>query len=231
MAYDYVDPGGYDGPGGGWTGDPGTSPEYPWEGWEEEDWFTMAWNTVSDWLGFGENEPCWGYSRDAVRDPCPGTPDFYAIYRALQRAPEADIEKISTQLRRAHAGEQHPGPRHRKAMLRDQGRCIPYIAKAIMGGGDCKNSKYPDFPDYFRALVAEYGYPGEDVLEPGEGDPTQTEPTEPGPWTPEPGDPGTGPIYPGGPGTGPAPAGGGRAVGALLAGGVALLLVPRLLGR
>ena len=218
-----IDPGGYDGgEPGGYAGDPGTM---PWEGWEEQDWWELAADTIADWLGFGENEPCWGYSPNAAANPCPGTPDYYAVYRALQRCPEEDIQLISHRLRSAHAGQQHPGPRHREAMLRRQGACIPQITKAILGGGDCVNSKYPDFPDWFRQLVATYGYPGDDVLDPGQGDPTTPpgDEPEPEPWTP------TDPGQPTEPGAGPTVTRGRTMLGLLLAGGIGLLLVPKLL--
>ncbi len=176
---------------------PGGSQPLPNRGGE---WWRMipevwkVWEQVTG--GDSGGSSCWtGYSVRPFSEPCPDTPDYDAVARAVERAPDSDISKLIGYLLTANSGR---GPKSRGALLRAE--CLPFWVKAILGGKGCVASKYPEAPAWFLAMVRTYGAPGSEAdFVPGSG------------------------IKPG--------AFGGGAMAPLVAGGLALLFLPKLLGR
>lgn len=99
-------------------------------------------------------ERCWtGYNRKS-EIPCPDTPSYDAVARAIQRAPESEVQKVINFLLSANFGR---GPKSRAELL--EPGCLPKWVKAILGGADCRASKFPEAPVHFRNLVRTYGAP------------------------------------------------------------------------
>lgn len=98
---------------------------------------------------------CWrGYSNQGLKYPCPNTPNFEAVLRAVERAPDSEIQQIIQYLKRAKDGR---GPSNRQELM--EVKCLPKWVKALLGGGDCQASKFPEAPIWFRDFVATYGAP------------------------------------------------------------------------
>lgn len=170
-----------------------------------EEWIALGKETASLWQKLTGQRPRtpWGTAyNNAPYQTCPDTPNFDAVLRAVQRAPDAEIGTLIGYLQGANNGQ---GPGSRAALAAPMH--LPAWVKAIMGGKDCKATKYPEAPDWFRTFVGAYGAP------------TTAEQDQPGggvlPWT-------------------PADTGGGATAGTLLplaAGALALWFVPRMLGK
>lgn len=175
-------PGGFDpgGPGGYPTGGGTVSSPLNLFGFELPG--GLSWDQVRGWLDLAEDAKelwerivsegggglrwsgryCEG--RNPVADPCPGTPDFEAIYRAVKAMPEADIQWILHGLGSIKEG---PAPASRADLL-DRPN-LPTWVCGIMGGHDCAHTTSgarqawpePYFPPdvHFAELVAEYGAP------------------------------------------------------------------------
>ncbi len=148
--------------------------------------------------------PCWGgYNNHPQISPCPNTPDYAAVARAVSRAPDATIGKLIGYLLGGNDGR---GPKTRAELLRPE--CLPHWTKAVLGGKDCRASRYPEAPAFLRSMVATYGGP----QAPGESLPGATIP---------------GGFIPGGLAV---PAAGGAGMG-IVAAGLALLVLPKLFGK
>ena len=135
----------------------------------------IDWGAVKEWIDLAEgvmdayravntsSDSLWGHRPYAEVRPfevCPGTPAFDAVERAVRTMPAGDVAWIVQSLR---AGNEGKGPADR-AQLADP-RTLPNWVKAVMGGTDCENKRFPDMPQRFVGLVAQYGGPGEQ--EPG----------------------------------------------------------------
>lgn len=127
------------------------------------EWIELAPAVVDAWNAFS-GEPsgssgCWaGYDNRPLTQPCPGTPSFDAIYRAVETAPDSQIQKLVAYLK---GGNQGKGPRTRAELMKKE--CLPNWAKAIMGGKGCVASTYPEAPAWFRNFVGTYGAPKEEA--------------------------------------------------------------------
>lgn len=98
---------------------------------------------------------CWTrYGNRPFSEPCPNTPNYDAVARMVERAPQADIDKLIGYLLGGNSGS---GPKSRSELARPE--CIPFWVKAIMGGKGCVASKYPEAPGYLLNLVQTYGAP------------------------------------------------------------------------
>lgn len=132
------------------------------------EWWRMIPEVWSAWEGMtggdsGSNA-CWtGYANQPFSEPCPETPDYDAVARAVEHAPDSDISKLIGYLLTANSGK---GPKSKGALLRSE--CLPFWVKAILGGKGCVASKYPEAPAWFLTMVRTYGAPRvEDDLYPG----------------------------------------------------------------
>lgn len=135
-------------PGAYETTDP-TVPE------EVEDWIELGQRTLSIYEKISGISHCWrGYGNRPNKEPCPNTPNYDAVIRAVRRGPQTDIDQIITYLLQGNDGR---GPKSR-AELADP-KCVPFWTKAILGGKGCVNSRFPEAPDWFRAFVRAYGAP------------------------------------------------------------------------
>lgn len=98
---------------------------------------------------------CWTrYGNRPFSEPCANTPDYDAVGRMVERAPDSIIAKIVGYLLGANAGS---GPKSRADLARPE--CIPFWVKAILGGKGCVASKYPEAPQWFLEQVDAYGEP------------------------------------------------------------------------
>lgn len=140
---------------------------------EGEDWWTglvdvgveygpQVWDAVTG--GDIGGEACWtGYANRAITEPCPGTPDYQMVKRAVERAPGAEIAILIAYLM---GGARGKGPKTRAQLARPE--CIPFWTKAILGGKGCIASTFPDAPDWFLEFVVKFGQPtAEDAEDPG----------------------------------------------------------------
>lgn len=133
-----------------------------------EQWWLMipeVWSVYEDLTGGDSgSDRCWtGYANRPFSEPCLDTPDYDAVARAVERAPDSDIAKLIGYLLDANSGR---GPKSRGAL--QQPECIPFWVKAILGGKGCVASKYPEAPAWFLAMVRTYGAAGSvDDLYPG----------------------------------------------------------------
>lgn len=146
---------------------------------------------------------CWTrYDNRPFSEPCPNTPNYDAVVRAVTRAPEADIAKIISYLLTTNSGS---GPKTRAELQRPE--CVPFWVKALMGGKGCVASTYPEAPGWFVTFVQTYGAPA------------NTTDTQPGSaWLPG---------STGSSATGQAP----TSILPLLAAGLSIWFVPKLLGK
>lgn len=194
----------YSSPPGGYT-EPGQE-EPPGEGDSgiPEDiasWMELTEEAQSLWERISGSSHCWrGYGNRPFKEPCPDTPSYDAIRRAVDRAPDAEIDTLVQYLLRGNDGR---GPKNRQDLLRPN--CIPFWTKAILGGKGCVNSRFPEAPEWFRAFVRTYGAP----LTPQE--------TQPGSSLPPASIP-EGVVE------------AGKSLAPLIAAGLAVLLIPRMLG-
>lgn len=128
------------------------------------DWIGFAvdtWQRFSDQLD--PNVPWSGnYDNQPLHPVCNGTPDFAAVQRAMGRIPDEEVAWITQTLRQGNDGN---GPTTRGELANPA--TLPYWVKAIMGGRDCVNTRFPEAPPRFVELVAEHGEPS--VLESGFG--------------------------------------------------------------
>lgn len=151
LGYYYTDdnwPTGGD-PTAGTPGDEYTLPE------EIGEWYELGQETADLWSRLTGSSHCWrGYGNRPFAEPCPGTPSYDAVARAVARAPQADIDKLIGYLRGGNDGR---GPKSR-AELQDP-KCLPFWVKAVLGGKGCVNSKYPNAPTWFKDFVVAYGAP------------------------------------------------------------------------
>lgn len=98
---------------------------------------------------------CWTrYGNRPFSEPCPNTPNYDAVIRAVTRAPQADILQIVNYLLTTNQGS---GPRTREELQRPE--CVPFWVKALMGGKGCVASTYPEAPGWFLDFVQTYGAP------------------------------------------------------------------------
>ena len=98
---------------------------------------------------------CWtGYNKLATKPPCPNMPNMDAVVRAVERAPDSEIQKIIAVLLATNSGR---GPKSRADLLRPE--CVYNWVMAMQGGGDCVASKVPEQPQMLYDLVATYGAP------------------------------------------------------------------------
>lgn len=112
-----------------------------------------AWNEVTG--GDSGGSSCWsGYNNRPFTEPCPDTPDYDWVARAVERMPDADIRKLVSYLVGANYGK---GPKTRDQLARRE--CLPFWVKAILGGKGCVASTYPEAPSWFKEKVAQYGAP------------------------------------------------------------------------
>lgn len=142
----------------------------------------LDWGSIRDWLDLGQRAvDLWNdivageggglmwtgrytEGRDPVNNPCPGTPSFDAVYRAVARMPQADVNWLLAGLGAA----QGPTPQNRGDLLNKPN--LPFWVMGVMGGKDCQHSTEgarlawpePYFPPnaHFVELVAQYGGPG-----------------------------------------------------------------------
>lgn len=130
----------------------------------------FEWGAAGDWLELGQETlqvygsitggdtgggACWtGYDNRPFTEPCPGTPDYDAVLRAVKRAPQAAIDTLTRYLREGNYGK---GPRSREGLMRVE--CVPYWVKAVLGGKGCVASTFPEAPRWFRQFVEQYGAP------------------------------------------------------------------------
>lgn len=123
------------------------------------------WNDIVESGGGGlrwSGRYCEG--RDPVNDPCPGTPDFDAIWRAVSHMPQDDVDWLLHGLGSVREG---PAPASRLDLLDKPN--LPSWVCGVMGGQDCAHTTAgaraawpePYFPPdrHFVELVAEYGAP------------------------------------------------------------------------
>lgn len=98
---------------------------------------------------------CWTrYDNRPFSEPCATTPDYDAVGRMVERAPNHVISKLIGYLLGANSGS---GPKSRADLARPE--CIPFWVKAILGGKGCTASKYPEAPGWFLSQVQEWGEP------------------------------------------------------------------------
>ncbi len=132
------------------------------------EWWRMIPEVWEIWEGVTGGDTggkkCWtGYSVRPFSEPCPDTPDYDAVMRAVERAPDADVNRLIDYLLDANSGR---GPKSKAALLRPE--CVPFWVKAILGGKGCIASKFPEAPAFFLAMVRTYGAPGSEAdLYPG----------------------------------------------------------------
>jgi len=106
------------------------------------------------WDAYQGQGQCWtGYNKK-MEEVCPGTPDYDAVARAVQKASDAEIKAIIGVLKATNSGR---GPSSRSDLLKPE--CLPNWVKAMMGGGDCRASKIPEQPQMLLDLVERYGAP------------------------------------------------------------------------
>lgn len=142
------------------------------EGYAGLGWFTAAIAAIpvvtqaySELTGGDDGaDHCWTrYENRPFGEPCPDTPNYDAVARAMARAPDPAIAKIIAYLLGANAGS---GPKSRADLQRPE--CIPFWVKAILGGKGCVASKYPEAPAWFLGIVETYGAPTtEEETKPG----------------------------------------------------------------
>lgn len=143
-------------------------PPFDWD--SAPDWWELGQQAKEIWEqtvgGSGGGGAPWsGYDNRPFTQPCPGTPSYDAVARAVAAAPQPAIDQLIQYLRDANQGK---GPKTRAELAKPQG--IPYWTKAILGGKGCVASKFPEAPDWFRSFVAEYGAPQDPGdTEPGSG--------------------------------------------------------------
>lgn len=114
---------------------------------------TQAYSSMTG--GDAGGDHCWTrYGNRPFAEPCPNTPNYDAVARAVARAPDPDINKIIGYLLGGNAGS---GPKSRAELQRPE--CIPFWVKAILGGKGCVASKYPEAPAWFLGVVKAYGAP------------------------------------------------------------------------
>lgn len=102
-----------------------------------------------------DSTACWTrYNNRPFLEPCPNTPNYDAVVRAVTRGPQADIDKIVRYLLTTNQGS---GPRNRADLARPE--CVPFWVKAILGGKGCVASTYPEAPGWFIQFVKDWGTP------------------------------------------------------------------------
>lgn len=120
------------------------------------EWWQISQEVLDVWgditAAYAGDAP-WGYDNRPM-DVCPGTPNFDAVFRWTQKAPESEISKAVKYLRDANNGK---GPKNRAQLATKES--LPYWVKALMGGKGCVASTFPEAPTWFRASVHEYGAP------------------------------------------------------------------------
>jgi len=113
------------------------------------------WNTFTG--GDSGAVGCWdGYDNYPYLEPCPNTPNYDWVKRAVETAPDAEIRVLVGYLLGANGGR---GPKNR-AQLADP-KCLPFWVKAVLGGKGCVASTYPEAPRWFIAFVQANGAPKE----------------------------------------------------------------------
>lgn len=121
-------------------------------------WWQAIPAVVSTWKNFTGGDSgghCWTrYGNRPFAEPCPNTPNYDAVVRAVKRAPEGEIGKLIGYLLGANQGS---GPKSRAELSNPE--CVPFWVKAILGGKGCKASKYPEAPRWFLEFVKSYGAP------------------------------------------------------------------------
>ncbi len=164
-------------PGGGFPGGqqvnqftvPGTNHEISMPS-NVEEWLKLAgdaWRKYQEFTdeGGAGGGACWDYNFSGVGIPCAGSPDYDSVIKAMVAAPQHVIDEICQKLRKSWSGK---GPNSREELL--QPGCVPYWVRGILGGNDCVNKRYPDFPDWFRGIVQKYGlYDVDDLVPVGGG--------------------------------------------------------------
>ena len=114
-----------------------------------------AWNSL-----FGGEDVtvgCWdGYDNNAYLDPCPNTPNYDWVKRAVETAPDSGIRVLIGYLLGANSGK---GPKKRSQLA--EPFCLPFWVKAVLGGKGCVASTYPEAPEWFLRFVQVYGEPAE----------------------------------------------------------------------
>jgi hypothetical protein len=121
-------------------------------------WWSWAESTASYVAGLfsGKGESgCWvGYANRPLLEPCPGTPNFDAVIRAVQRAPQSEIDLLIQYLKASNSGR---GPNSRDELANPA--CVPNWVKAMMGGKGCVASKFPHYPAWLIGFVQRHGAP------------------------------------------------------------------------
>jgi len=127
---------------------------------------TLGWITAAIAAAQGANQlyqtyakesggSCWtGFNKNLGDPPCADTPNMDAVVRAVQKAPDAEINAILAVLAATNSGR---GPKSRADLLRPE--CVWAWVRAMMGGGDCRASKVPEQPQMLHNLVEKYGAP------------------------------------------------------------------------
>lgn len=112
-------------------------------------------NAYSNYSGGSGASHCWtGYDVRPFLEPCPDTPNYDAVARAVARAPDTEIAKITGLLLAANGGR---GPKSRADLARPE--CIPFWVKAMLGGKGCQATKFPEAPGMLLNFVKYYGGP------------------------------------------------------------------------
>lgn len=113
---------------------------------------TNAYSSISG--GDSGQSNCWGYNNRPFGEPCQNTPNYDAVARAVDRAPDSEIRILIAYLLGGNFGK---GPKSRADLQRRE--CIPFWTKALLGGKDCKASRYPNAPEWFDGFIRSYGEP------------------------------------------------------------------------
>lgn len=146
---------------------------------DAKEWWELSQDVVDIWGDIyaqaGGGSSPWGsaYSNNPF-DVCPGTPNFDAVARWTESAPDSDVSQVIRFLKDGNHGK---GPSSRAELADPQ--YLPNWVKALMGGKDCRAKSYPEAPGMFQQSVRQYGGPGIQ----------ESVPEEQRPYFPEPGKP------------------------------------------